>query len=122
MHLTMPDDRDDKSTDQNQAKASGALTVILGKDNSVFYYEGEPEATGKNWKESSMADIRSEIVRKKQSTSADDFVVVIMPGDNSTYSNVVDILDEMKISLVDRYALVNIDEADAKILASKEGK
>lgn len=119
MHLTMPDDRQDDVQDQNQAKASGALTIILGKDNSVFYYEGEPDPKGANWKESSLSDIRSEIVKKKQSTPADDFVVVVMPGDNSTYSNVVSILDEMKISLVDRYALVNIDEAAAKILASK---
>lgn len=111
--------RQDDVQDQNQAKASGALTIILGKDNSVFYYEGEPDPKGANWKESSLSDIRSEIVKKKQSTPADDFVVVIMPGDNSTYSNVVSILDEMKISLVDRYTIVNIDEAAAKILASK---
>ncbi|MFT4204925.1 MAG: biopolymer transporter ExbD [Chitinophagaceae bacterium] len=119
MHLTMPDDRQDDKQDQNQAKASGALTIILGKDNSVFFYEGEPNPTGANWKESSLSDIRGEIVKKKQSTASDDFVVVIMPGDNSTYENVVSILDEMKISIVERYALVNIDEATAKVLASK---
>ena len=119
MHLTMPDDRKEDKQDQNQAKASGALTIILGKENSVFYYEGEPNATGANWKESSSGEIRDEIVKKKQSTPVDDFVVVIMPGDNSTYANLVNILDEMKICLVDRYALVNIDEATAKILASK---
>lgn len=120
LHLTMPDDRTDTPDDANQAKASGAMTILLGKDHSVFFYEGEPSPTGANWKESSMTDIRSEIVRKKQSTPADDFVVVIMPGDNSVYSDVVAILDEMKISLVDRYALVNIDDVDKKILASKE--
>src|SRR5215204_3396060 len=40
MALNMPKDEKDPEK-QNEAKASGALSVLLGKDNEVFYYEGE---------------------------------------------------------------------------------
>src|SRR6186713_55265 len=40
MDLFMPKDTD-KDEDQNKAKESGALTVMLSKDNHVYYYEGQ---------------------------------------------------------------------------------
>ena len=39
MKLFLPKDTD-KPEEQNKAKESGALTILLGKDNHVFYYEG----------------------------------------------------------------------------------
>src|ERR1019366_6160313 len=39
MRLFLPKDAD-KPEDQNKAKASGAFTILLGRDNNVFYYEG----------------------------------------------------------------------------------
>ena len=39
MNLNMP--KDTKNQEElNKAKESGALTIMLGKDNSVFYYMG----------------------------------------------------------------------------------
>ena len=38
MDLNMPKDTD-KEDEQTKTKQSGALTVMLGKDNKVFYYE-----------------------------------------------------------------------------------
>jgi len=40
MKLNMPKDTK-KEEEQNKAKASGALTILLGKDSHVVYYEGE---------------------------------------------------------------------------------
>jgi len=40
MDLNMPKDTD-KEDEQTKTKQSGALTVMLGKNNNVFYYEGE---------------------------------------------------------------------------------
>src|ERR1039457_7217998 len=39
MRLFLPKDAD-KPEDQNKAKESGAFTILLGRDNNVFYYEG----------------------------------------------------------------------------------
>ena len=49
LNLNMP--KDTKNQDElNKAKQSGALTIMLGKDNHVFYYEGQLEPDGSNFK------------------------------------------------------------------------
>src|ERR1039457_2056618 len=47
MRLFLPKDAD-KPQDQNLAKQSGALTILLGKDNNVFYYEGILDKSASN--------------------------------------------------------------------------
>src|SRR5688572_32950176 len=44
MDLNMPKDTD-KEDEVTKAKQSGALTVMLGKNDQVYYYEGELEPT-----------------------------------------------------------------------------
>lgn len=118
MNMNMPDDRA-KDKEQNEAAASGALTILLGNDHTVYYYEGTLAANGANVKESNFQDIRDVIVNKKKSTPKDDFVVVLMPGDASTYADVVKILNEMSINLVETYALVAISPENAAVLKAK---
>jgi len=76
MRLYLPKDVD-KPEDQNKVKASGALTIMLGKNNGVYYYEGELLPTGANFKSSNLKDIRQEIIDKKKNTKPDDFVVMM---------------------------------------------
>lgn len=120
--LFLPDDRTTPEN-QNKAKESGALTLLLGKDNNVFYYEGilKADATGTNFKSSNFKDIRDVIIHKKQTTDTADLVVVIKPNDESTYKNVVDILDEMSINMIKRYALVDITPDEDKLIKITEG-
>ena len=120
LKLNLPKDTD-KPEEQTKTKASGALTVLLGKDNNVFYYEGELSPDGSNFKSTNFKEIRNEIISKKQSTNPDDFMVVIKPGDESTYKNVVDILDEMTINVVGRYALVDISDGESQLIKATEG-
>jgi biopolymer transport protein ExbD len=115
MKLNLPKDTD-KPEEQNKAKESGALTLLLGKNNNVHYYEGVLDASGSNFKSSSMKQIRDEIIRKKRSTAKDDLVIVIKPSEESTYKDVVDILDEMTINDIARYALVDISEVEAQLV------
>ncbi len=145
--LNLPKDTD-KPEDQTKAKESGALTFMLGKDNHVFYYEGQLEVNGSNFKsasfngENSIRDIlikkKAEVIAAHQHDSncekiwADnkgdqkscldrDLVVVIKPDSESTYRNVVDILDEMSINVIRRYALVNISEGEVQLIKATEG-
>lgn len=120
MKLFLPKDAD-RPEDNNKAKESGALTILLGKDNNVFFYEGILAPDGSNFKSSNFTDIRKEIIRKKQSTPEKDFVVVIKATDESTYKNVIDILDEMTINVVKRYALVDISEPENQVVKLTEG-
>jgi biopolymer transport protein ExbD len=120
MKLNLPKDVD-KPEEQNKAKESAVLTVMLGRDNNVFYYEGMLAPDGSNFKSSNFKDIRNVILDKKQRTDPKDFVVVLKPNEESTYRNVVDILDEMSINVVKRYALVDISDGEDKLIKATEG-
>lgn len=124
MNLYLPKDVDNPE-DQNKAKESGAITLLLGKDNDIFYYEGILAPDASNFKSSNFGvgddGIRNVLLRKKASTNEDDLVVVIKPTKNCTYKNVVDILDEMKINVVKRYALVKIFDIESELVDKTQG-
>ncbi|MGI8951457.1 MAG: ExbD/TolR family protein [Chitinophagaceae bacterium] len=121
MRLTMPDDRDQKTN--TNIKQSGALTILLGKDHNVFYYEGELSPDASNFKSSNFKDIRNEIISKKRNSNDKDFFVTIKPTDESTYKDVVNILDEMTINVVKRYALVNeVAPIELQLVQRTEGE
>ncbi len=115
MKLYLPKDTD-KPEEQNKAKESGALTLLLGKDNNVFYYEGILAPDASNFKSSNFGvgedGIRNVILRKKASTNIEDLVIVIKPTKYCVYKNVVDILDELNICFVGKYALVDIGKQE----------
>jgi biopolymer transport protein ExbD len=120
LRLFLPKDTE-KPEDQNKVKNSGVLTVMMNKDNNVFYYEGELEGNGANFKASNFKEIRDVILNKKKNTNPEDFVVIIKPGPEATYKNTVDMLDEMFISDVKRYALVDITPQDLQFIGASEG-
>lgn len=126
--LFLPDDKVIPE-DQNKAKESGVLTIMMGADNHIYYYEGQLKPDGSNFLSASYNgenSIREIILKKKAdviSRSRDaenpekDFVVVIKPSANCNYQNVVDILDEMAINVVKKYALVDISEGEAQLVS-----
>src|SRR5437868_6798445 len=119
MKLFLPKDTD-KPEEQNKVKASGALTIMLGKNDRVYYYEGELLPDASNFKSSNFKEIREEIINKKKATNPEDFVVVIKPGPESTYKNTVDMLDEMTINDVKRYAMVDIADVELQLMQKTE--
>jgi biopolymer transport protein ExbD len=121
MKLNLPKDTD-KPEEQNKLKESGAFTMLLGKNNSVYYYEGQLDPSASNLKQSTMKKIRDEIIRKKRSTPEEDLMVVIKASDLSTYKDVVDALDEMTINDIKRYALVDISPVEGQLVALSDAK
>ncbi|HET6996448.1 MAG TPA: biopolymer transporter ExbD [Chitinophagaceae bacterium] len=150
MDLNMPKETDQK--DETKIKQSGALTIMLGKDDHVYYYEGELDDKGSNFKSTNFKEIRKIIQDKKKDViknhvhddkceeirqkaknripqdpnwqNADldrDFVVVIKPDAEATYKNTVDILDEMTINAVKRFAMVKISETEDALIKRTEG-
>ena len=115
MKLNLPKDTD-KPEEQNKLKESGAFTMLLGKNNNVYYYEGQLDPSASNMKSSTMKQIRDEIIRKKRSTPEEDLMVVIKASDESTYKDVVDALDEMTINDIKRYALVDISDVEGQLV------
>ncbi|MCA0396889.1 MAG: biopolymer transporter ExbD [Bacteroidetes bacterium] len=120
LRLFLPKDTE-KPEEQNKAKASGALTILLAKNNGIFYYEGELAPDASNFKSTGFKEIRDIIINKKKSVKPEDFVVVIKPNKESTYKNVVDMLDEMAINVVKRYALVDISPVEDELIVKSGG-
>lgn len=120
MRLLLPKDTD-KPEEQNKAKESGALTLMLGKDRTVYYYEGILAPDGSNFKTTNFGGLRQVILDKKHSTKAEDLVIVIKPDNDSQMRDVVDALDEMTINGIKRYAMVDISDAETTFIKATEG-
>jgi biopolymer transport protein ExbD len=115
MKLFLPKDSDEK--DQNKLKESAALTIMPAKQNQVYYYEGlDPTKI----QTANIKTIRDEILDKKRRTDAKDFMVIIKPTKDATYKNTVNMLDEMMIDDVHRYALVDITPDEYKYVSLTE--
>jgi biopolymer transport protein ExbD len=120
MRLNLPKDTD-KPEEQNKAKESAVLTLLLGKNDVVYYYEGSLLPDASNFKTSNSKNIRDVILNKKRNTNPSDFVVILKPDAESTYKNTVDMLDEMTIDDVKRYALVDISPVEDELIKRTEG-
>jgi biopolymer transport protein ExbD len=119
MNLYMPKDVD-KPEEQNKVKESGAFTIMLGKNDVVYFYEGMDPATEGNFRTATFKTIRDEIIRKKKSTNPEDLVMIIKPTIDATYKNTVDILDEMTINEIKRYAMVDISDTEYQLVKITE--
>ncbi len=97
MNMNEPKDSKD---DQVKVKESGAMTILLGKKDQVYYYYGnlDPLKLSEQFKSTNYKEIRNIIVEKKKKTPIDDLMYVIKSDDSSTFKNAVNILDEMTIS------------------------
>lgn len=116
MNLFLPKDVD-KPEEQNKVKESGAFTILLGKQDQLYYYEGlDPTQL----KASNFKEIRNEIITKKKNTNPEDLVMIIKPSEDATYKNTVDILDEMTINEIKRYAMVDISPQEYELVKITE--
>ncbi len=67
LDLNMPKDIKDEK-EQTEAKESGVLSIMLGKGDQVYYYEGKltVDAAGSNFKQTTFKGIRKVIIDKKK--------------------------------------------------------
>ena len=117
MKLYVP--KEEKPETEHVVKASGALTLLLAKNGVIFFYEGELKKDASNLHSCDLKDIGKVILQKKQTTNEKDFVVVIKPSEESTYKNTVDVLDQMTVNDVKRYAMVDISPVEKDIINKK---
>ena len=152
MDLSVPAKDKVEEEEQNKVKASQAITVILGKDNAIYYYFGtqengvDPEVVKTDYSSTGIrqmlfaknmevmkqvTDLKKDKADKKVSEEEykkrlSDYkasktapIVVIKATDESTYENLVDILDEMQICNIGRYAIVDITPYDLGLIEPK---
>lgn len=136
MEINMPyKDENLTEEDETKIKESTALTVLLSQKHRVYYYEGmatDPEVppnvlvTGFKPEKG----IRDVIIDKKKKVEdlkrsgalgeKDKTTVLIKPDTNSTYEDLVNILDEMAINDIRVYAIVDITDVDREFILLTE--
>ncbi len=102
------------------------LTVMLDKDNRIFYYEGMPE-NSPAVKETAFTPegIRTILLQKSAAVkmakgTANDMVLIIKPGAESSFKNFVDMADEVTINNIKHYFIDEINDADKKLLLKNQ--
>ena len=102
---------------------SRTLTIVLGRNHRVHYFFGlnapldksvrRPELRTTNF---AANGIRQVLLRHGQTVPG--AVVLIKPGAESKYQDLVNILDEMTITDQKKYALVDITPADNQLISN----
>lgn len=119
MNLIMP--RDDG--DPTALRASDAMTILLGGDNRIAWYEGLPHAPAIQFTAYDQRHGIGDILRRKraeilQRTGKNRLMVLIKADEHANYRNVVDIMDEMLINDIDSYMLVDITPEERTYLTN----
>lgn len=129
MNLAMPDKNKEQIDEPVLDVADDrTLTILLGEKNKMVWYYGLPKTPiegptvvgyGKN-------GIRKELLAKTKSVVAKygdpkkGLIVLVKASKKSTYRNLVDILDEIAITKVPTYAIVDITPEDKAMLEKEE--
>ena len=126
MDLTMPDKIKDPTTKPQEAKESKTMTILIGKDRKLKYYMGilkEPhQGIGPTDSTYGKDGIRKVILQKMSNLRAsghegkDGVVVLIKAIEEATYTDMIDILDEMAITGVEIYAIQDMTEDEKAVM------
>lgn len=126
MEINMPDKKQDDKQDEMKVAASRTVTIILGKDNVVYWYQGDNDpAKPIDMQKTDFNDatgIRKVLIDKSKEILAKtqkDPVIIIKALDTSKYKNLVDMLDEMHITNQKIYAIVDVYPQDTELLKMK---
>lgn len=112
MEVTMPD-KVTKEEEQTKINENDILNIVLAEDDKIYYWTGlTPPAEVTNYSKNGVRKLLLE--RMAQNPK---MMVLIKPKDESRYNNMVDILDEMEITNMKRYAIVDFTEDDKTIIA-----
>jgi biopolymer transport protein ExbD len=105
---------------------SATLTVLLGADHKIYYYEGLwQEAVQKSRIHSTTYHVQyglGKIIRDKQKKLGirkEELMLLIKPGDSSTYADMINTLDEIEINALNRYAIATPDSQEKIYLEKK---
>ena len=112
MELKMP--KDESGTDNNQNSSS--LTLVLLKNNMLYAYFGNDINNGRSLE---IKEARKVILEGVQKFTRDSLIVLIKPTKEATYSNSVDILDEMSINRINKYKMVDLNKQEEAFLAKR---
>jgi biopolymer transport protein ExbD len=118
MDLVMPD-KDEKTKDQLPIAASRSLTLLLGSDDKLEWYLGEPGKSAPEVISYGKDGLRKLLIEKGkevQEKTGKAMFVVIKASDKSKYKNMVSVLDEIAITNIQMYGIVDILPSEVELL------
>lgn len=116
MEINMPV-KPKTTEEQMPLKASNALTLLMGENDKIYWYAGlpdAPEAPGVQITDYSSGGLRKILLERTKANPK--LVVLIKPMEKARYKNLVDVLDEMNITETSKYAIVDVDPRDEKLV------
>ena len=141
MALVMPD-KDVKKEDVEPVKESKVLTLLLGAENKVYWYEGITDAKLDstdyaaeglrqvilNKMDKVKGQFGQETYKKKNKEGVEEehtdgsFInVIIKPTKGARYKNLVDALDEMAITKVRYYVILDVSPLEEEFIKNPAG-
>jgi len=124
MDLAMPDKDEQNKEAQLDVADNRTITILLGDNNRLEWYMGlvdKPltpptvEGFGKNGIRKALIE-KNKAVLQMTGDPKKGLIVLIKPSDKSNYKNLVDILDEMKITAIQTYAIVDISAPEIELM------
>lgn len=116
MEVNMPDKVKDEK-EQTKINEKDILNLILGENDKIYWYIGlTPPVSETNYSKNGVRKVLLE-----QTRANPKMMVLIKPEENSRYENMVNILDEMDITDIKRYAIVEYTDDDKTIIAEGTG-
>lgn len=121
MDVTVPDKNKEDMEDRLDVADSRTTTILLAGNNKLVYYSGmfnEP-LEGPETIDYGAEGIRKVLLRRLAEVpqqTGEQLIVVIRPSDDATHRNLVDILDEMKISDIQIFSLGTILDIENEFL------
>ncbi|RYY34328.1 MAG: biopolymer transporter ExbD [Sphingobacteriaceae bacterium] len=118
MDIAMPDKNEKQETELAVA-ASRTMTLLLGSNDKLMWYIGEPGKTPPTVENYGKNGLRKTLLEKKaevQQKTGKFMFVIIKASDKSVYKNLVDVLDEMAIVNIESYGIVDISPVEIDLL------
>ena len=112
MEITIPEKPKDE-TNAPLVNERRVMTLILGEEDKIYWFIGisEPKIKVTDFSKNGVRLLLEQYKRQIK-----DLVVLIKPSEDSRYKNIVDILDEMNITSIARFALVDITPEDEELV------
>ena len=111
MEVTMPD-KVTKEEEQTKINENDILNLVLAENDKIYYWIGlTPPASVTNYSKDGVRKLLLENIRANPK-----LMILIKPKDEARYNNMVDILDEMDITNMKRYAIVDYTPDDKTII------
>jgi biopolymer transport protein ExbD len=111
--------------EDTQIDLTNSISLIIGKDNRIFYHQLlKEDLTEANLQETTFdRNGITKVIEQAKAKAKDQtkFTVIIKPTDDAIYKNFVDILDEMAITKNEIYGVTDIKSWEETIYDKKIG-